>query len=556
MIVRTISTLTFAAALHAQTVCPPTPQYTPCDLIFDGPSDNLQAEFRSPRFNSGIVKAFSDGGTRWIIRITPAEAGTYTYKLSNGKEGTFTATPNNKTGWLRAANVHHFAFVDGENKLTPHLWMGSVEPGFAGMDIASWKQLVEKRASQRFNHIGITLVDDTPASANFKAPEFFQTAEEKIRYANQHDIIVDIAFSGPDGLLNRLLPTRDDRKKWFTYAISRLAGFDVTWQGIEAWETYDNARDLLKEIAEYLSDLDPYKHTRSTRTLTATGALADDGWLRYRSYQTGDAAIGAVEQQVYQYPAVNNFSVGATDTDTFRHRLWNAAMSGQYPSAAIPGDQAANQMKIWYDLISASRHWELEPFFDVEGGRGLALGGIEYLIYAEKPGAVTVHMENHGYDAAWFNPITGQFTKIKEVKGEAFTGEPPDKSHDWVLRLSREGTKAGMLKSYKFDSQEIILQTVEGNPEKVPFTIDIALPRYAVKLTRQTKAMQNMTYEWTGEVSVDGRGYRVIGTGAEGTFQIPANIAKNYPASLHIKVTALNGLGKAYTLDRNETLTK
>ena len=70
--------------------------------------------------------------------------------------------------------------------------------------------------------------------------------------------------------------------------------------------------------------------------------MVDDGWLRYRSYQGGDDAIGAIEQQVYQYPAVSNFAAESVDADTFRHRLWNATASGQYPSTAIPNEQAAN----------------------------------------------------------------------------------------------------------------------------------------------------------------------------------------------------------------------
>ncbi len=247
--------------------------------------------------------------------------------------------------------------------------MGAMVPGFASMSLAQWKSLVDTRARQHFNHLGITLVDEANGS-NFQSPEFFRAAEEKLRYANQKGIIVDIAFFGPNGLMDRLLPTRDDRQKWFTYALSRLAAFDVTWQGIEGWESYDNGRELLKEIADYLSDLDPYKHTRSTRANISSGPLVDDGWLRYRSYQSGDDAIGAIEQQVYQYPAVNNFASDNVDADTFRHRLWNATMSGQYPSTAIPNEQAANEMKVWYEFMQDTRHWELEPFFDVDNGTG------------------------------------------------------------------------------------------------------------------------------------------------------------------------------------------
>jgi hypothetical protein len=580
MLGRIFLTFALATVACAQTVCPPTPEFTPCDLVFDIPSANgnqsldLQAEFRSPHQNTGLVKAFWDGGTRWIIRYTPAESGSYAWRVSgslpafSGKEGTFTATPVDKPGWLRAANVHHFAFVDAanQNNLTPHLWMGAVVPGFASMTAAQWQSLVDTRASQHFNHLGVTLVDEG-STANFQSPEFFRAAEEKLRYANQKGIIVDLAFFGPNALMDRLLPARDNRQKWFTYALSRLAAYDVTWQGIEDWESYDTGRDLLKEIAEYLSNLDPYKHTRSTRASTSSGPFVDDGWLRYRSYQTPDDAVGAIDQQIYQYPAVNNFANDAVDADTFRHRLWNATMNGQYPSTAIPNEQAANEMKIWYEFMEGTRYWELEPFFDADNGRGLALEEVEYIIYVEKPGPVTVKLAKHSYDGRWFNPATGQSVKLKEIKSEVFTGEPPDRTHDWVLQISREGHKASMLKSYKFDSREpgIVLQEVEGNPDKVPFdvvepsgdSISLNSPApYSIKLKRETKALQHMMYEWTGEVTVDNRSYRVIGTGASGAFKIPGNIARNYPAALHIKILGMNGLGKVYVLDRNYTLTK
>jgi hypothetical protein len=586
MAARIITAVALSAAFcahagRAQTLCPSTPQYSVCDLVFEIPSANngqqidLQAEFRSPRQATALVRAFWDGGTRWLIRFTPAESGNYVYRVTSslpglgGKEGQFTVTPVKKPGWLRAANVHHFANVDGNN-LTPHLWMGAVVPGFTAIDIGQWKQLVDTRSRQHFNHLAVTLVDGSAGVANFKSPEFFRAAEEKIRYANQNGIIIDVAFFGPDGLLNKLLPERDDRQKWFTYALSRLSAFDVTWQGVEAWETYDNGRDLLKEIGDYLANLDPYKHTRSTRTNLTSGPLVDDGWLRYRSYQTEDAAVGAIEQQMYQYPAVNNFIGTAgpgVDADTFRRRLWNATVSGQYPATLIPNDQAANLMKIWYEFMDGTRHWELEPFFDADGGRGLELEGVEYIIYVEKPGPVTVHMESHGYDGEWFNPATGESVKIKNVKGEVFKGETPDRSHDWVLHISREGHKASMLKSYRFTSreQDIVLQEIEGNPEKVPFdvvepaadTISLSSPTsYAVKLKRESKALEHMMYEWTGEVTADGRSYRVIGTDAKGSFSIPDSIARNYPAAMHVRIIGMNGLGKVYTLDRNYTLKK
>lgn len=578
MLARIAAVFALCAAVRAQTVCPPVPRYSPCDIVFEVPgadpakTGELKAEFRSPHHDTALVNAVWDGGSKWFVRYTPSEEGEYTFRVSgsapqwNGKEGHFTATGNAKKGWLRAANLHHFAYVEGVT-LSPHLWMGGVVPGFTQMDSVRWKSLIDTRAAQHFNHLGVTLVDESTAAA-FKSPEFFRAAEEKIRYANDRGIIVDIAFFGPNGLMVRLLPTGEERRRWLAYAISRLAAFDVTWQGLEGYETYETGASLLKEIADSLAVLDPYKHTRSTRAQVTSAALADSGWLRYRSYQTDNDQISAVEQQSFQYPAVNNFGAGAKNADQFRRRLWNSTASGQYPATEVPDEASANQMKVWYEFMQTTRHWELEPFFDIENGRGLALEGVEYIVYVEKPGPVTVNVEKQGYDIEWLNPVTGERTKVKEKgKNEVVTFTPPDLSHDWVLHISKEGRKASMLRSYKFDSADppLELQVPEGNPEKIPFeivepasdAISLGAPvRFAVKLKRQTKTLQRMMYEWTGEVTVSERGYRVIATGPEGVFEIPANIAAEFPAALHVKVTAMNGRGKVYVLDRNFVLNK
>ena len=584
MIVRSFSAFALACLLtpviaSAQTLCAPTPVYSTCDLVFDIPSAptskplDLHAEFRSPRASTFLAHAFWDGGSKWIVRYSPLEPGTHVFRLIgsvegfSGKQGQITATPDATVhpGALRPANLHHFAYVEGI-VFTPALYMGAVVPDFPSLDLARWKTLVDTRAAQHFNHLGVTLVDSSSA-ATFRAPEFFRAAEEKIAYANRHGIMIDLAFFGPD-LLTRLLPSATDRRIWFTYALSRLAAFDVTWQGIETWENYEDGRALTKEIAGYLKTLEPYKRLATSRTLTTSAPLIDDEWMHIRSYQTSDDAIGSVEQQLYADPAINNFSAADHTADAFRHHLWNATMNGQYPAAVIPDEASATAMKVWYEFMQSTRHWELEPFFDIDNGRGLQLEGIDYVIYVENPGPVSVTVEKHGYDVEWLDPATGVRTKVKDpCRNETCVVAPPNTAHDWVLHISREGAKAGMLKSVKFVSREdeLKLQDIEVDPEKVPFeingpdsdSISLAKPAaFSVKLKRQSKALQHMSWLWTGEVTVSGHGYRVIGTGANGTFRIPANIAAEYPAALHVRLYGMNGLGKVYSLDRNFTLTK
>ena len=75
-------------------------------------------------------------------------------------------------------------------------------------------------------------------------------------------------------------------------------------------------------------------------------------------------------------------------------------------------------------------------------------------------------------------------------------------------------------------------------------------PYFALKVKRDTRGTRSILVEWTGEVTIAGQGYRVIGRGKEGTFQIPANLVDRYPAALAVRVLILNANGKAYELDR------
>ena len=128
------------------------------------------------------------------------------------------------------------------------------------------------------------------------------------------------------------------------------------------------------------------------------------------SYGTVDPNVGAVEHQFSLAPAVNTAIHSQQD-------LWNATMNGQYPDA---GEGA--YMTAWVNFMSGNRYWELEPYFDLDGGRALALDGVEYVVYVEKAGPVEVTLENHSYDVAWIDPATGELHQNKDYKGRAFRG--------------------------------------------------------------------------------------------------------------------------------------
>ena len=600
-------------SLFAQATCNNTPAYTPCEFTFElNPQEGaahpnpyvdveLHAEFRSPHFHTFKVPAFWDGGRRLVIRFTPTEVGEWLWRITSniqrwdGQTGSFASAASDAPGFVRAANVHHWAWTEGNQ---PHLWMGDTLYPFAFLDRALFERIVDTRAAQKFNHIrGLILGTDEQAARVFPSPgkpnlEHFQRLDQYIRYMNGKGIVADLILAGGANQLTRLLPGWQDRQRYVNYVVARYAPFNVTWQGVQAFETYDNGRALMKEVGTLLKENDPYRHPRTSGSLATAGPLMDDGWMNFVGHHTGHDEVCAVEHQLFAVPFVNlkfagedsgagKLQPGDVDSDAFRHRLWNAAMDGDYLTYFNTGTAGAGNipvdakyldspgvkaMTVWYNFFAGNRHWELEPYFDVDGGRALALEEVEYIVYVEKPGPVELLVESHGYDVSWINPITGEEIKAKKgYHGQHFTGEPPDNSHDWVLHVSREGHKQGMLKSYKFESRRIEMQVVEQNIQKVPFEIDqpqetaISIskpPAFAAKFKKETRATRTMMWLWTAEATVDGEGYRVIGTGEKGSFSFPPHLAINYPAVMNLRLYGMNANGKVYSADKTYQLDK
>jgi len=602
--------------LFAQTTCNNTPVYAPCEFTFDLNAQeaaahphpytdvDLSAEFRSPDFHTFKLPAFWDGGTRLVIRFTPNLAGGWLWHVSSniarwdGQNGSFTSAESDSPGFVRAANVHHWSWTAGDEAhgYPPHLWMGDTLDPFAFIDESLFQRIVDTRAAQKFNHLrGLVLGTPEQAARIFPSPDqpdlaHFQQLDRRILYMNRKGIVADLILAGPDNQLTRLFPTWQQRQRYVTYLVARYAAMNVTWQGVQAFETYDNGRALMKEIGTLLKQLDPYDHPRSSGSLATSGPLIDDNWMTYVAHHTGDDQVCAIERQLFPTPFVNLRFAGEdsgagksqpddVDSDTFRHRLWNIVMDGDYPTyyntgtgggSKLPVDAryldspGAKAMTVWYNIFAGSRHWELEPYFDVDGGRAVALEDVEYIVYVEKSAPVELRVENHTYDVVWINPIDGEETREKRgYHGEHFTGTPPDSSHDWVLRVSRESHKVGMLKSYKFESRRIDMQVVEQEVQKVPFVIaqpadtnlsETKLPWFEAKFTKETRATRSMMWLWTGEATVDGEGYRILGTGQKGTMHFPPHMAVNYPAVMDLRLYGMNANGKVYSIDKTYQL--
>jgi hypothetical protein len=573
-----------AGNLGAQQPCNNVPAYSPCEMVFElGDRDaaqfpnpyagvNLRVEFQSPRHRTFSAPAFTDGGRKLVVRLAPTESGQWNYLVTSnvkewdGKSGSFTAAASDSPGFILPANVHHWAYTErNPNGIArAHLWMGAATWNLASLDDATFRALADARAAQKFNHLRFLILSDSAAPSSQPDLPLFRRLEERIRYLNQKGIIADLVLASDPSSLVKAFPTPEERRRFARYVVARFGAFHVTWQVVDRFEDYPEARAVVNEIGQALKEADSYEHPRSTGArLTAAPFLADK-WMNYSAQGAPDDVLGSVEHQLYPVPFVNLGSAGPADAATLRRRLWNATMDGQYvtyPGSSDPAadSPAAKQFTVWFDVLSETRHWELEPYFDLDGGRAVALPGVEYLVYIEKPGPLELLVEKHGYDVQWINPIDGEITRRK-FSGDHFTGDPPDHSHDWVLHVVREGVVESMNRSYKFESRDNLMQEIEVVPDKIPFEIsqppsaaDVSVGKpvaYSAKIKRDTRATRSMMWLWTGEVAADGQGFRVLATGSTGTFTAPATLAKNYPAVLNLRLYGMNANGKVYALDR------
>ena len=561
-----------AAPIFAE--CDGTPAYSPCELTFDlsaadlaahpNPyvSLKLQAEFKSPQFHTYAMPAFWDGGRKMIVRFSPTEAGPWTYRTTSnvaafdGKEATFNAASSDSPGYIKAANVHHWAT---DNKKA-HLWMGYIADRFAFESPQEFEQHLNEAAGNKFTHFRGSILGSAADRARvWMGPDkpntaYFDELDRRVLAIHKRGMAIDLMLASDPAYLIGLFPDWQSRERFIRYIVARYAPFNLTWQGLETFEEYADGRALLKELGLALKKLDPYQHPRSSNAKVTSSPLAADGWMNFIIENSMDDVVASVEHQLYEVPFV-----GVTDAQ----HLWNTSMDGAYPEFRGEG---ASLCQHWFDFMADTRHWELEPYFDTDGTRAVALEEIECVNYIAQPGVpIEVSVEKHGYDVLWFNPSTGEYLQQKKYSGEHFTGQAPDSSHPWVLLIAREGRKESMLKSYKFESRYVPVQELETTPQKVPFaivepagdTLQAGQPvHFSVKLTRETRATRSMLYLWTGEVAADGRGSRVLGVGTPGTFVIPAVMAADFPAVLSIHLTALNANGKAYAADRVYTLTK
>ena len=578
--------LAFFVALNASAVSvPPCTQGAaaslPCELRFDLQSGDLppsasaykdellNVEFRSPRATTYLMRAFSDDGRSLRVRFTPPEPGSWNYHVSSSvkrydnHEVAFNVADFAGPGLVNVANLRHWRTTNKK----PHLWLGVSLP--LHLDQASLESWLDARKSDGFTHIRCTLLSGQPfTSALEPDPAYFKELEDRILAAATRGFVLDLLLADQSAVDSPAFGAGERLDPIVRYLCARYAGLNVTWQGVEHFEDIPGIRPLLKDLGWLLQKYDGFQHPRSTDARVTSSPFLPDGWMNFLIEASPNPGFAAVEHQFTEQPEIH--LITTADPEAFRHELWTSTTNGEY--ASVTADSLKNEVNVkairtWVKVLADTRHWELEPYFDVNGAHAVGLEEVEYLAYAPTPGVVEITLPKHKYNPQWVNPITGEEIPLKDYKGEVFSRPTPDNAHDWVLEIPREGHKENMLRYYYFESQDPPVQEVESDPAKAPFEIaeppgDQINPRiptpFKIKLTRNNRATRTMQYIWWGEVVAGGAGARVLGLGSSGNFAVPPgmNINRVPNANLNLHVQAINANGKAYELNKVYRLTQ
>jgi len=601
--------LATVAAAPAVEVCTSVPLYEPCEIAltmsdaeaeqFPNPYTGveLRAEFRSPDGGrTKVASGFWDGGRQFRIRFSPDYVGRWDLRILSNlpsvdrKIFSFQATEARAPGFLQVFNTRYFKYTSGNEA---HYWMGDTALAIADTPEATFRQIADRRIEQKFNHLrGLVLgTGETPgkvlADPDFPDIAHFQQLDQKVRYLSERGVFFDALFADRDDQLVDLLPNRQQRERYIRYVVARLGAYRVTWQGLEAFETYEDGRKLLQEIFGYVSEWDPMKHPRSTGALATSSPLLEDGWMDFIVQSNAQPGLMSIDYDSNLKPIVN-VGLGSEDSGAgggipaaeLRKHAWRGVVRGhnvtfantgtdgrnRLPDARFADSPGARQMTLLRDFMEQTRYFDLQPYYGVQGGTALSLQyapylaeqfkGVEYVVYQEEPKSVELIVPKDGYDVSWYSPIDGAWLdQEKKYKGERFRSPPPDETQDWVLYVRKENKKIAWNEKFFLEARGVKPKEIETAPSEVPFEIQFpdeqALTagetyEFNATLTKSSATAKRMKWVWWAEVAGSGRSARVLGAEQFGQFTIPDSLTNSYPGTLSIRLLGIDGAGRLF----------
>lgn len=318
----------------------------------------------------------------------------------------------------------------------------------------------------------------------------YRKAERLLQMCRQRDIVVSLIFyvDGADRGVDpfgKAAMGGPDEQRYYRYTIARFAAYaNLMWDVANEYRLF---RDdpWAEKMGAFIKECDPYDH------LTSTHGHGDfrfrrSPWADFAMYQSWDehggyafmlknrreqAAAGRPMPQVneeygyedhYPFPWGEKRLWPARTADTRRRLAWEMTMAGCYQTTGERANDGTGAgpdtgggwvngrgneqmtMLLGYrrlmDFFTGLPWWTLEPRDDLAGAGTLLLAepGKRYVAYLPQSGAAELTLAAGTYRAKWYNPRTGAWHELPEVKqaaaGRWRSAAAPD-AGDWALLL-------------------------------------------------------------------------------------------------------------------------
>jgi hypothetical protein len=509
----TVDCYDFAEA--ALTLQRPVPGNPFRDVIVSGTFREAHAGDEIP------VDGFCDStdGTVYRIRFMPTRPGFYTYVVTfqEGKwmksfSGSFQAVDAKRRGLVRVDRDYPWHFIwegTGEhyflNGTTAFLLMGWDDDGVVrncisrlhGLGINRIRVLLDGRANHfwtepiRPGHGFLANLlpwvarrPDNVVAPGFDytrfSPVYWQRFEKMLRFARDSDMTISVIFGFADTDVRPAMGS-DDERRYFEYAVARLAAFsNLTWDLGDDLDAY-RSDAWTHEFGTMLYRMDPYHHLATSHPRKNQHQDRASAWFGMTSLQEWprplhewmldqrrqQEATGRIIPQVNEeygyedhYPDWAPYRSPGASAGANLRAAWEMVMAGGYQTTGetakrgtgIPpdtgggwvngrGDSTMTMLQGYAFMarfFTSLPWWRTNPHDElVSRGYCLAEPGELYVLYLPGGGHVALKAPAGRYEATWFDPRTGAYGSPSVATGPVWTSPTATGADDWVLLLKR-----------------------------------------------------------------------------------------------------------------------
>ena len=312
---------------------------------------------------------------------------------------------------------------------------------------------------------------------------YWQKFERALRFARDRDMIFSLVLDMNDSRVHPA-PGSADEQRFIRYAVARFGAFsNITWDLGDDLDSYRDDR-WTHDTGTLIKQWDPYRHLATSHPVDNVHQDRTSDWFDFTSFQEWSRTQHAfmlaqrkeqerlgriIPQTNEEYGYEDHYPMwaqgfGSESADTLRRTAWDIVMAGGYQTA---GETARRGTNVWpdtgggwmngrgddtmtmfqgyahmVDFFTSFEWWKTEPHDELVNGGNycLAKPGETYAVYLPRGGNVTLRLQPGRYDGTWWNPTTGEKTRVPSINATAssWVSPPAPGRDDWALLLQRK----------------------------------------------------------------------------------------------------------------------